>query len=60
MFAIVIRNYTRNKQSDFKAQSLTGGFGNYYVGENHQPGTNGSDIQSLVDGVRGNYHTIKA
>lgn len=27
MFAIVIRNYTRNKQTDFKAQSLTEALG---------------------------------
>lgn len=36
MFAIVIHNYMRNKQPDFKAQSHTEGFGdvNYYVEEN--------------------------
>lgn len=43
MFAIVISNYTRTLKHNLNTESLDI---NYYVGENHQPGTNGSALQS--------------
>lgn len=54
MFAIVICNYMRNKGTAFKAQSHTEGLGYELLcqrTENHQSGTNGSALQSIVDGT---------